>query len=136
MNKVVRLEGLIKNGWYIGLGESDEVQLFYYFIESEGNPKDDPLMLWMSGGPGCSSASGLFYEIGPLTFPYETSTLEKPVLELVPDNWTKWLIEHPEFLNNPLYIGADSYSGIVLPIIVEEIYNGNELGEFPHLHIK
>ncbi|PWA81911.1 serine carboxypeptidase [Artemisia annua] len=162
---------------YIGLGESDEVQLFYYFIESEGNPKDDPLMLWMSGGPGCSSASGLFYEIGPLTFPYATSTLEKPVLELVPDSWTKvasiifldqpagsgfsyartpeayitndtsaainsynflrkWLIEHPKFLNNPLYIGADSYSGIVLPIIVEEIYNGNEVGKLPHLNFK
>ena len=36
----------------------------------------------------------------------------------------QWLIEHPKFLNNPLYIGAASYSGIVLPIIVEEIYNG------------
>lgn len=36
----------------------------------------------------------------------------------------QWLVEHPKFLNNQLYIGADSYSGIVLPIIVQEIYNG------------
>lgn len=38
----------------------------------------------------------------------------------------QWLITHPQFQSNVLYVGGDSYSGIVVPIIVEEIYNGND----------
>jgi len=40
------------------------MQVFYYFIKSENNPQKDPLMLWLTGGPGCSSFSGLAYQIG------------------------------------------------------------------------
>lgn len=36
----------------------------------------------------------------------------------------QWLIQHPQYLENILYIGGDSYSGIPLPIIVQEIYDG------------
>lgn len=49
---------------YIGVDEKEDVQFFYYFIESEGNPREDPLMLWLTGGPGCSAISGLTFEIG------------------------------------------------------------------------
>jgi len=51
----------------VGVGESEDVQAFYYFVESENNPKEDPLMLWLTGGPGCSALSGLFIEIGNST---------------------------------------------------------------------
>ncbi|KAI6701501.1 hypothetical protein NL676_015825 [Syzygium grande] len=48
---------------YVGVGELEELQLVYYFIESERSQKDDPLLLWLTGGPGCSVLSGLLFEI-------------------------------------------------------------------------
>lgn len=49
-----------------GYTEVDDLEFFYYFIESERNPAGDPLVLWLTGGPGCSSLSGFFLEIGDL----------------------------------------------------------------------
>ncbi|KAG1341812.1 putative Serine carboxypeptidase-like 18 [Cocos nucifera] len=41
----------------------------------------------------------------------------------------QWLIDHPKFLSNPLYIGGDSYSGIVVPVVAQEIANGVQDGD-------
>ncbi|WCJ42207.1 serine carboxypeptidase-like 6 [Euphorbia peplus] len=162
---------------YIGVGESNASQLFYYFVESQRNPALDPLMLWLTGGPGCSVLSAFFYESGPVTFNYANYNGSLPSLHLNPFAWTqginiiyvdapvgtgfsysttdenyyiddigssnqtyeflrKWLIEHPEYSTNQLYIGGDSYSGIPLPIIVTKILEGNEVGLEPMMNLK
>ncbi|CAJ2655773.1 unnamed protein product [Trifolium pratense] len=151
---------------YVGLGETnDDMQVFYYFVKSENNPKKDPLMLWLTGCPGCSSFSGLVHEIGPIEFENKEYDGSVPSLVSRQQSWTKlcsiifvdlpfgtgfsyaknltahrsdwklvhhahqflrkWLIDHTEFLSNEFYIGGDSYSGIPVPAILQEISNGN-----------
>jgi len=43
-----------------------ERKLHYIFAESQNSPKDDPVLLWLSGGPGFSSLAGAFSENGPI----------------------------------------------------------------------
>ncbi|XP_048226705.1 serine carboxypeptidase-like 18 isoform X3 [Ricinus communis] len=74
---------------YIGVDESEDVQLFYYFVKSQRNAKEDPLLLWLTGGPGCSGLSGLLYEIGPLTFEVVEYNGSLPTLILNPHSWTQ-----------------------------------------------
>lgn len=51
---------------YITVDENNERALFYYFVEAESDPNLKPLVLWLNGGPGCSSVgAGAFVEHGP-----------------------------------------------------------------------
>nr|CAD1836662.1 unnamed protein product [Ananas comosus var. bracteatus] len=51
---------------YITVDSLKQRALFYYFAESEIDPASKPLVLWLNGGPGCSSVGvGAFSENGP-----------------------------------------------------------------------
>ncbi|CAN6195624.1 unnamed protein product [Urochloa humidicola] len=162
---------------YVEVDERNGVRLFYYFTPSERSPADDPLVLWLSGGPGCSSFTGLIYQIGPLKFDDQGYTDGLPKLLYRSESWSKvsniifldspagagfsysiaeqgynssdtkavdqiviflrkWFDVHPEFLSNPLYIGGDSYSGMIVPTVTSEIGKGNNAGSEPALNLK
>lgn len=42
-------------------------------------------------------------------------------------NSMQWILEHPRFSKNPLYITGDSYSGMIVPMVTLEIAMGMRL---------
>jgi cathepsin A (carboxypeptidase C) len=49
----------------IPMTEGDD--MFYWLFRSKNAPETDPLVIWLTGGPGCASEIALFYENGPYT---------------------------------------------------------------------
>jgi serine carboxypeptidase-like clade 1 len=49
---------------YVTVDESNDRRLFYYVVLSERDPATDPVVLWLNGGPGCSSFDGFVYDNG------------------------------------------------------------------------
>lgn len=45
--------------------DNNKKHLYFAYFESRSNPSEDPLVMWLNGGPGCSSMTGLFMELGP-----------------------------------------------------------------------
>ncbi|CAM6021973.1 unnamed protein product [Sphagnum balticum] len=50
---------------YFKLERTHAAKMFYFFFESRGKKTEDPVVLWMTGGPGCASELAVFYENGP-----------------------------------------------------------------------
>ncbi|XP_073130469.1 serine carboxypeptidase-like 45 isoform X2 [Henckelia pumila] len=70
-DKIWKLPGQPQVGFqhfsgYVTVDREKERALFYYFVEAEIDPASKPLVLWLNGGPGCSSLGvGAFSENGP-----------------------------------------------------------------------
>ncbi|KAJ1696366.1 hypothetical protein LUZ63_004878 [Rhynchospora breviuscula] len=92
---------------YLEVDEEKGVELFYYFIESERNPEEDPLLLWLTGGPGCTGFSALVFELGPLSFDLQKYEGGLPPLYYRSTSWTQ--VSNVIFIDSPVGTGF-SYS--------------------------
>ncbi|KAF0720359.1 Aste57867_370 [Aphanomyces stellatus] len=57
---------------------SNSQKMFYWLTESESSPSSDPLVLWLNGGPGCSSLGGFFAELGPFVVESDLTVKRNP----------------------------------------------------------
>ena len=66
--------------WKTGLVKVDRLDdIFYWVFQSRQETHDtDPLVLWLTGGPGCASEVALFYENGPYQFAEDGSLTSNP----------------------------------------------------------
>lgn len=63
---VTGLCGRTKSGaGYVTIDSATDKNYFYWYFNSRSKPSTDPVILWMTGGPGCSSELALLHENGP-----------------------------------------------------------------------
>ncbi|KAH7970853.1 hypothetical protein HPB49_016176 [Dermacentor silvarum] len=77
-------------------------RLHYWFMESQRSPSRDPVLLWLNGGPCCSSLIGAIAELGPFRVGYQGINMTTN-----PFSWNK--VANIIFLESPAGVGF-SYS--------------------------
>ncbi|XP_028595262.2 lysosomal protective protein-like [Podarcis muralis] len=88
----------------------------YWFVESQGNPATDPVVLWLNGGPGCSSMEGLLAENGPFHLNDDAT------LYLNPNSWNK--VANVLYMESPAGVGY-SYATEDSPINDSQVAEDN-----------
>lgn len=53
-----------KSGEY---GNASDSELYFWYFPSANPNATDEIMIWLNGGPGCSSLEGFFQENGPVS---------------------------------------------------------------------
>ncbi|EPS43611.1 hypothetical protein H072_2404 [Dactylellina haptotyla CBS 200.50] len=77
--------------------------LFFWFHESRRDPKNDPLIIWLNGGPGASSLMGGLTELGPCAINEEgTNTTCNP------NSWSNFA--NIMFVDQPAGVGFSTAS--------------------------
>ncbi|KAJ3984287.1 Alpha/Beta hydrolase protein [Lentinula detonsa] len=75
--------------------------LFFYFFESRGDPDRDDVMMWINGGPGCSSSMGLLMELGPCNIDMNANSSNGTLWN--PYSWNQ--AANVFFLDQPVGVG-------------------------------
>ncbi|PPQ66021.1 hypothetical protein CVT26_010777 [Gymnopilus dilepis] len=106
------------------LDVAEDKHLFFWFFESRNAPADAPLILWLNGGPGCSSSTGLLFELGPCSIANDGQNVTKN-----PYSWNT----HANiiFLDQPVNVGysyaEDGTTVSTSPVAGKDVYAFLEL---------
>ncbi|OQR87877.1 serine protease family S10 [Achlya hypogyna] len=104
---------------YIKLPHKKDGNYFYWFFESRSSPENDPLVLWLTGGPGGSSMMALLTENGPCSVSADgTHTVPNPY------SWT----------NNANVIWVDQPIGVGYSYGAKGDYDHNEFDVAHNMH--
>ncbi|CAI7785211.1 unnamed protein product [Closterium sp. NIES-54] len=151
---------------YFRLNRTHDARLFYFYFESRGDKDTAPLVLWMTGGPGCSSEIALFFENGPFTINNDNASLSwnpygwdmrgdaetyavlledpsPPLSSLLfspplprPPPPQEFFLAHPELQGREFYITGESYGGHYIPAVADRVVIGNRLKEGLPVNLK
>ncbi|EEC84715.1 hypothetical protein OsI_31677 [Oryza sativa Indica Group] len=107
---------------YVTVDRKNGRELFYYFVESPYDASTKPLILWLNGGPGCSSLGfGAMKELGPFRVNPDGKTLSR--------NKHAWNnVANVIFLESPAGVGfsysmnSSDYSDVGDQITAEDTY--------------
>ncbi|KAL0369612.1 UNVERIFIED_CONTAM: Serine carboxypeptidase 3 [Sesamum angustifolium] len=146
---------------YYKLQHTKDARMFYFFFESR-NRTTDPVVIWLTGGPGCSSELALFYENGPfhitsnLSLAWNDFGWDKPtgtgfsyssddddirhdeegVSNDLYDFLQAFFKEHPQYAKNDFYITGESYAGHYIPAFAARVHQGNKNRGGLHINLK
>ncbi|CAD8159544.1 unnamed protein product [Paramecium octaurelia] len=153
----INYDGLVYSG-YLKANTEGTAQFHYMFYPAPEDPLKKPVILWLNGGPGCSSLQGAFNENGPFVFKAGTSEfemnqyswtnfanmlyIESPITvgfsygpqgEQSDESTAKYNINalvdffnrFTEFKKLPFFISGESYAGIYIPTLANEIIDYN-----------
>jgi len=106
-------DNVTQHSGYIAINGTYEngAHLFFWMFESRSNPAKDPLLMWLTGGPGCSSLVALFFENGPYKINKDLS------LSINPYSWNSFA--NIIFIDQPVGTGF-SYDETGLDYVVNE----------------
>lgn len=106
---------------YFTVNKSYNSNLFFWFFPSLGDPKNDPVVLWLQGGPGATSLIGLFGENGPFTVKTKKGlkirkyawTNSHSVIYIDNPVGTGYSFTNGGYAQNETQVGADLYNALI-----------------------
>ncbi|KAF2104352.1 putative serine carboxypeptidase [Rhizodiscina lignyota] len=87
---------------YAGLLPVDNTgkELFFWFVPTTNTAANDEIVIWLNGGPGCSSLDGFFKENGPVTWLSGT-------FQPVPNQYAWTNLSNMVWIDQPVGTGYD-----------------------------
>ncbi|KAK6933331.1 Peptidase S10, serine carboxypeptidase [Dillenia turbinata] len=146
-DRIIRLPGQPANvdfaqfSGYVTVDARAGRALFYWLIEAPAvrGPSSKPLVLWLNGGPGCSSLGyGAFEEVGPFRISPDGKTLslspyawniEANLLFLESPAGVGFSYSNssfPQYKHRPFYLAGESYAGHYIPQLSQIIVRRNK----------